>query len=217
MSNNIYIIWEHFKSNYINQQSIEDDDDELDEDFEPDEPEEGEPDFGNLIRLSKVFTNPEANAHYTPWGAFHPNNPLSPVNMYDLYFAHFHGFTTFSLKNFKDLMNRTEGVAIWAQHDPYCIIMGPAKTYSATEVKYNVTSVLLSALGVSVPNSNQENEAVKSKSELMYKNGISNIHIRFPNGTIDVLENPTQIDMKDALELKTKIKDVAIFMNGESL
>ena len=34
LSNNVYIIWEHFKSNYINQVITDDSDDEFDEDDE---------------------------------------------------------------------------------------------------------------------------------------------------------------------------------------
>ena len=219
MSNNVYIIWEHFKSNYINQAIANDDDDDFDEDEEDaDIGEDQEDGFGNLIKVSRMLQGPILEPHYTPWGAFHPNNPMSPVNMYDLYFAHFHGFTTFTIKNFKDLMNSIEGVAIWAQHDPYTIIFGPAKTYSATEVKINIEGVLMAAMGIPPKKStSSELEDIKEQSNNMFQNGVSNIFIRFPNGHIDVIENPSQIFINEAMDLKTKIKDVVIYMNGESL
>lgn len=217
MSNSVYIVWEHFKSNYINQK-----DDEEEDDFEDEEvgefDEESEGGLGNLLRVSRMLQPITMDAHFTPWGAFHPSNPMSPVNMYDLYFAHFHGFTTFTVKNFKDLMNRIEGVAIWAQHDPYTVIIGPAKTYSASEVKSNVESVLMGALGVPMKKANnKELEEMKAQSADMFKNGMNNLYLLFPNGSIDILENPSQADIKEAVELKTKIKDLILYMNGEIL
>lgn len=217
-NNNVYIIWEHFKSNYINQNNDEEED-EFDDEEDLDEMGNDQEDgFGNLIKMSRMLRSPQIDAHFTPWGAFHPNNPMSPVNMYDLYFAHFHGFTTFSIPNFKDIMNSIEGVAIWAQHDPYTIIFGPAKTYSATEVKMNIDAVLMSALGIPPKKSeNSELEMMKNQSQQLFKEGVINIFIRFPNGTIDILKNPSQSEIKEAIDLKTKIKDVVLYMNGESL
>ena len=58
---------------------------------------------------------------------------------------------------------------------------------------------------------------MRKQSAEMFKNGTNNVFLLFPNGTLDVLQNPSQAEIKEAVELKTKIKDLILYMNGELL
>jgi hypothetical protein len=60
-------------------------------------------------------------------------------------------------------------------------------------------------------------EEMRKQSAEMFKNGTNNVFLLFPNGTLDVLQNPSQAEIKEAVELKTKIKDLILYMNGELL
>lgn len=211
------IIWEHFETNYLkkNTDFDEDDDDDF-EDFDESEDHEmagGPNNFMRAFRLPGFM--PEV--HHTPWGVFHANNPLSPVNMYDISMAHFKGFNVHTIPNFIQLMDSVDGVAVWAQHDPYCIAVGPGKLYSTMEVKLNVEKAIYDALGVTNYNNHDKTLEYTIASTELLKNGTHNVFIRFPNGTSKVYENPSNEELSELLKLKKQINGVIIVHDGKEI
>jgi hypothetical protein len=195
------------------------DDDSIDEDdaleniFDEDDEDMGGPTHGGMIfPFAKHMLPPQVQ--YTPWGAFNADNPLSPANMYDLQMAHFRGFTVHTIPNFIQLMDSVEGVAVWTQHDPYCIAVGPAKTYTSEEVKINVEKAIYAALGV--PDFSPQPIQQMQSIELMNE-GVHNIIVQFPNGNTTVYREPSEEQTMDLLKLKTQVDNVVIFQDGKEI
>lgn len=220
----IVIGWEHYRTNYIKEQhanipllsgpndSIDDDDDD-----------DGDISIEDMFSSGISFRQRQAPVHYTPWGKFDADNPISPVNLYDLYMVHFKGFTTDFIPNFKDLMSSIEGIAIWGQIDRYCLIVAPAKAYEVLEVKYNFDKAIYSALGMTIENGGFDMEdhiiSVIERSEELFESGIDNFAVVFPepNFGIEVFEAPDEQKIKEIHDLMGRVKDLVVIHNGDFL
>lgn len=215
----VTIGWEHYKTNYIDTpkssvQMIDDIDDD-------DDDEDGDIDIEEIFNNRMQFHSLQKPMHHTPWGKFEADSPLSPVNLYDLYLGHFKGFNTNSIPNFKELMSSIEGVALWGQIDPYCVVIAPARSYSTTEVKYNIDRAIYSALGISLKNSNLDLEDylidLCEKSEELFNNGVENFTIVFPEPNFNVVleENPDEEKENEVEELISRIQGLIVIKNGK--
>lgn len=222
----VYIAFEHYKENYLeieksksvfkkedNDEDDEDDDDEISNfvDMMP-----------NMVR----FGAEKQPVHYTPWGRFEVDNPLSPVNLYDLRAVHFKGFTSKSIPNFSKLMNNIEGIAIWGQIDPYFIVIAPAKSYDFSIVRENIERAIYGALNIEIKNNNSNSNKdieehiikIAEKSASMFNdNGIENFALIFPDKdfTVEYIENPTEDNIKQICSLFNQVKNLIVFKNGE--
>jgi hypothetical protein len=218
----IVIGWEHYRTNYVKEQHaaqplvIDDDDDDGEED-------DGDISIEDIFPGGISFRQRQIPIHYTPWGKFDADNPISPVNLYDLYMVHFKGFTTDFIPNFKDLMSSIEGIAIWGQIDRYCLIVAPAKAYEIQEVKYNFNKAVYSALGMTIENGGFDMEdhiiSVIERSEELFKSGIDNFAVVFPepNFGIEVFESPDEDKIKEIHDLMGRVKDLVVIHNGDFL
>ena len=217
----IVIGWEHYRTNYVKEQHptpspliIDDDDDDEDD---------GDISIEDMFPGGISFRQRQIPTHYTPWGKFDADNPISPVNLYDLYMVHFKGFTTDFIPNFKDLMSSVEGVAIWGQIDRYCLIVAPAKAYEALEVRYNFDKAIYSALGMTIENGGFDMEdhiiSVIERSEELFESGIDNFAVVFPepNFGIEVFEAPDEEKIKEIHDLMGRVKDLVVIHNGDFL
>lgn len=220
----IVIGWEHYRTNYVKEQhtnttSLGGPDDSIDDDDDDDSDISIEDMFPGGIS----FRQRQAPIHYTPWGKFDADNPISPVNLYDLYMVHFKGFTTDFIPNFKDLMSSIEGIAIWGQIDRYCLIVAPAKAYEALEVRYNFDKAIYSALGMTIENGGFDMEdhiiSVIERSEELFESGIDNFAVVFPepNFGIEVFEAPDEEKIKEIHDLMGRVKDLVVIHNGDFL
>lgn len=218
----IIIGWEHYRTNYIKEQKptidlVEDHNDDNEDD------DNGDISIEDMFPGGIQFGQKQTPIHYTPWGKFDVDNPISPVNLYDLYMVHFKGFTTDFIPNFKDLMSSIEGVAIWGQIDRYCLIIAPAKAYEVLEVKYNFDKTIYSALGLTIENGGFDIEdhiiSVIEKSEELFKSGIDNFALVFPepNFGIEVIESPDEEKIKEINDLMGRVKDLVVIHNGDFL
>lgn len=200
------IIWEHFQSNYDGPKNNQDMDfdDEDDNDMDIDGP------MAMPIPVSFLNQSMVDMIDYTPWGAFHKSNPLSPSNMYDLWLAHFRGFKAQSIPDFVGVMNNIDGVAVWAQHDPYCVIIGPGKAYDPNQVKRNVEDALLGPR-IAPLITNLSELTLSTHTE----KGVDVIGALYPDGTHQIWENPSEDELKDILELPKLITELTLFKNGK--
>lgn len=216
----VLIAFEHYKINYIDKDKdkglYEPDDNDDSDDEDSDDPEL----MGMIPQFVRI--GQEKPVHYTPWGRFDTDNPLSPVNLYELRAMHFKGFTSKSIPNFSKLMSNIEGIAIWGQIDPYFIVIAPAKLYDFSIVRENIEAAIYGALNVSIKkepkNIDQYIIEIAEKSGSMFENdGIENYAIIFPNKdfTVEWIENPTEKNEEDVCKLFSQIKDLIIFKNGE--
>lgn len=224
------LIWENYRSNYIKEEpEEEDDDDDIFNDgegFEGDDEHDGSkhPNGLNLYDIPKLFRVNQPIPHYTPWGLFHSNNPLSPTNMYELWMVHFKGFSVFSFgksgtgSEFINLMNSIDGVAIWSQHDPYCIVIGPAKAYSIEEIRRNVEKALFGKLDPDLLKKEEPpKETNEAKSLLLFNNGVKNIIVEFPNGLVDIIEDPSEEAVDEVNKALIGIAGVTAYLNGQKI
>lgn len=220
----IVIGWEHYRTNYVKERNasiplLGGPDDSIDDDDDDDSDISIEDMFPGGIS----FRQRQTPIHYTPWGKFDADNPISPVNLYDLYMVHFKGFTTDFIPNFKDLMSSIEGIAIWGQIDRYCLIVAPAKAYEALEVKYNFDKAIYSALGMTIENGGFDMEdhiiSVIERSEELFESGIDNFAVVFPepNFGIEVFEAPDEEKIKEIHDLMGRVKDLVVIHNGDFL
>lgn len=216
----IVIAWEHYETNYLKKQS----DINLD-DIDDDDEENGDIDIEDIIphQFMKFGMVGQKEVHYTPWGKFENENPLSPTKLYDLQIVHFKGFKISDISSsFKDFMSKIDGIAIWGQIDQYCIIVGPAKMYDFKQVKYNLESAIYEALSLEKENSIQDldkiYDIVHQKSLDMFNSGIENIIIIFPDTehSIEIIENFTQEDIKSVDDLIERVTNLIVFINGEN-
>lgn len=213
------IVWEDFKLNYIDKplDEKEEDDEEEDVIFEDDDE--------NMRGLEMMMMGPMnaiQRVHNTPWGKFSPENPISPVNLYELKVAHLKGFKTTSIPNFEQLMRNVDGVALFAQLDPYFIVIAPAKLYAIQDVKSNVERAIYKALNIEIKNELPGLESYVAQAQALsnskfLEEGIDNIVIVFPepNVGIEVLESPSQKEIGEVDQLSKQLKELIIFKNGE--
>lgn len=222
---NIVIAWEHYETNYLKKQmninNIIDDFENGDSD--DDEEEDNGVDIENISGFMR-FGNIEKDSHYTPWGKFEDENPLSPVKLYDLQVVHLKGFKISDISSdFKKFMSNVEGVAIFGQIDQYCIIVGPAKMYDFKELKYNLESAIYKALliekeDIPIKDLDAIYSMVQHKSSELYSNGIENIIIIFPDvdNSVEIIENFSKEDMKSVDDLIERVNNLIVFINGEN-
>ncbi len=219
----VMIAFEHYRTNYVDidkekslykDESIDEDDDEDDD----------ENDFSDVIgSMPGIFRfGQEKPTHYTPWGKFDADNPLSPVNLYELRAVHFKGFTTKSIPNFPSLMNTIEGVSIWGQIDPYFIVIAPAKLYDFSEVRANIEEAIYGALNIELKNDEVFDlddyiMEVAGKSSTMFSEGTENFALIFPDKdfSVEYIENPTQEKIVEICSLFNQINNLIVFKNGE--
>jgi hypothetical protein len=211
------IIWEDFKLNYIERVNDEkEDDDEEDIIFEDDDE--------NMRGLDMMFgqMNQARQIHHTPWGRFLADNPLSPVNLYELKVAHLKGFKITSIPNFEKLMSEVDGVALFAKLDPYFIVMAPAKLYSVPEVKANIERAIYKALNIEIRNESPDLESYAAQAQAVshskfVDDGVENIVLVFPepNVEVEIMENPTEKELNEVDKLSKQLKDLIVFKNGE--
>ena len=217
---NVVIGWEHYKTNYldIDNSNKNDDHDDIDHDDDDDD-DDGDNIVGmfpNLIRL-----NNEKQVHYTPWGKFDIDNPLSPINLYDIRVMHLRGFTTISIKNFPALINSIEGIAIWGQIDPYFVVIAMAKMYEFEDIKKRIEGAIYGALNIEIDDDDSELEeyilGAGEKSEKLHDDGIDNFVVVFPepNLVTEILENPDEKKVDEIHRLMDQIEDLVVFKNGE--
>lgn len=219
----ICIAFEHYRENYLevekekNKSLYKKDDD--DDDDDDDDEVSG---FVDMMPSVMRFGAEKQQVHYTPWGRFDMDNPLSPVNLYDLRAVHFKGFTSRSIPNFSKLMGNIEGVAIWGQIDPYFIVIAPAKSYDFAVVRENIERAIYGALNIEIktPTKTMEDYIVQvaEKSASMFvDDGIENFALIFPNEefSVEYIENPTEENIKHICSLFDQIKDLIVFKNGE--
>lgn len=212
------IVWEDFRLNYIDKPPEEkDEDDEEDVIFEDDDE--------NMRGLEMMMMGPMntiQRVHNTPWGKFSPDNPISPVNLYELKVAHLKGFKTTSIPNFDQLMKNVDGVALFAQLDPYFIVIAPAKLYALQDVKSNVERAIYRALNIEIKNESPALESYVAQAQALsnskfLEEGIDNIVIVFPepNVGVEMLENPSPKEIGEVDQLSKQLKELIIFKNGE--
>lgn len=218
----VMIAFEHYKTNYMEidkerplyegDDDIGDDDDEEENDFSP----------IDMMPAGILRFGQEKPIHYTPWGKFDTDNPLSPVHLYDLRAVHFKGFTTKSIPNFSSLMNTIEGVSIWAQIDPYFIVIAPAKLYDFADVRANIEEAIYTALNIEVTADTSFDldhyiMEVAEKSSTMFSEGTDNFALIFPDKdfSVEYIENPTQENIVEICSLFNQIKNLIVFKNGE--
>ena len=212
------IVWEDFKLNYIDRPSEEkEEDDEEDIIFEDDDE--------NMRGLEMMMMGPMnamKQVHNTPWGRFAADNPISPVNLYELKVAHLKGFKVTSIPNFEQMMANIDGVALFSKLDPYFIVIAPAKLYSIQDVKSNVERAIYKALNIEIKNEQPTLESYVAQAQSISQSkfseeGIQNIVMVFPepNVAVDIIENPTEKDIKEVNQLSSQLKDLIIFKNGE--
>lgn len=221
----ICIAFEHYRENYLEVEKEKnrslykkDDDDDDDDDSDDDEIAN----FADIMPNVMRFGAEKQQVHYTPWGRFDIDNPLSPVNLYDLRAVHFKGFTSKSIPNFSKLMSNIEGVAIWGQIDPYFVVIAPAKSYDFAIVRENVERAIYGALNIEIKTPTKTIEdyiiQVAEKSASMFvDDGIENFALIFPNEdfSVEYIENPTEDNAKQICRLFDQIKDLIVFKNGE--
>ena len=220
----ICIAFEHYRENYLevekekNKSLYKKDEDDDDDDDDDDEVSN----FVDIMPSVMRFGGEKPQVHYTPWGRFDIDNPLSPVNLYDLRAVHFKGFTSKSIPNFSKLMTNIEGIAIWGQIDPYFIVIAPAKSYDFAVVRENIERAIYGALNIEIKTSTKTVEdyiiKVAEKSASMFvDDGIENFALIFPNEefSVEYIENPTEENIKQICSLFEQIKDLIVFKNGE--
>lgn len=221
----ICIAFEHYRENYLEVEKEKnrslykkDDDDDDDNDDDDDEVSN----FVDIMPSVMRFGAEKQQVHYTPWGKFDIDNPLSPVNLYDLRAVHFKGFTSRSIPNFSKLMGNIEGVAIWGQIDPYFVVIAPAKSYDFAIVRENVERAIYGALNIEIKTPTKTIEdyiiQVAEKSASMFvDDGIENFALIFPNEdfSVEYIENPTEENVKHVCSLFSQIENLIIFKNGE--
>lgn len=218
------IEWEDYKANYIDN-NIPDPDDEFDDskfDDEDDEDDDDSPPQGGIDKIlgmvSFPFGGPIGGGQVinTPWGGFSNANKLAPHNFYDIKLGHFKGFSTFSNKNFTDIMDNIDGVAIWKALDPYCIAVGKARLYTWAEVTANIKNALLG----NQKNDEPDDKILSIRDKIIAENSQNHIEYYvaaiFPNGEV-IQITPDQDDYTDKLkqinELKNKLS-LVIIENG---
>ena len=213
---NIIIAWVHYKTNFLKPSEptnlFDDDDDDSDEDEEigiEDIMPEGFVRFG------------QKPMDFTPWGKFEKDNPMSPLELYDLQVVYFKGFSANSFKDFKALMNSVEGIGIWGQIDAYSIIVGPAKLYEFQEVRYNLEYAIHEALGIDPPNF-VENltsnlNTIRKKSLDLFTEGTRNITIVFldKNNEVELIENYMDEHIQSVDDLVSRVNNIIVFIDGE--
>lgn len=212
------IIWEDFKLNYIERTNDEKEEDDDDEDIVFEDDDE------NMRGLDMMFgqMNQARQIHHTPWGRFLAENPLSPVNLYELKVGHLKGFRITSIPNFEKIMSEVDGVALFAKLDPYFIVMAPAKLYSVVEVKANIERAIYKALNIEIKNEPPDLESYAAQAQAVshskfVDDGIQNIVLVFPepNVEVEIIENPTEKDLNEVDKLSLQLKDLIVFKNGE--
>ena len=221
----ICIAFEHYRENYLevekekNRSLYKKDDDDDDDDNDDDDEVSN---FVDIMPSVMRFGAEKQQVHYTPWGKFDIDNPLSPVNLYDLRAVHFKGFTSRSIPNFSKLMGNIEGVAIWGQIDPYFVVIAPAKSYDFAVVRENVERAIYGALNIEIktPTKTMEDYIIQvaEKSASMFADdGIENFALIFPNEdfSVEYIENPTEENVKHVCSLFAQIENLIIFKNGE--
>lgn len=229
---NPQIIWKHYKENFlkVNESDILHIDDEdmpanmLDDD---DDDDDGSMPRLGFINMSNIM--PQSHMHQTPWGSFAVDNPLSPINMYDLQVANFKGFNTRSITDFKSVMSRVDGIAAWASLDPYCIVIAPAMLYDTTEVKKSFEEAVYHALAIQKTTSDADQlsfmedrkartlDAAKQSYDLFHESGIDNITIILPDekATVDIIKNPTDLELLSVNKLIDQLPDLIVLRNGD--
>jgi hypothetical protein len=217
----VYIAWINYKENYI---EVPEHNDFTDEDT-PDSFDDDDDELGvGQIRFmnSGMFNFHNENIHYTPWGRYLANNPMSPINMYEqLWVAHFKGFTTKTIPNFDQIIAATEGVANFVKIDPYSIVIAVAKCYDFTDVQQNVERSLYEALGIEISNESKSMEdhlmGVREQSLSLFNSGVENIALVFPepNFSVEIVESPTEQNILDLKKLFGQIQNLIVFRNGE--
>lgn len=223
---NPQIIWKHYKENFlkVNESDILhiDDEDMPSNMLDDDDDDDGVPRLG-FINMSNIM--PQSHMHQTPWGSFAVDNPLSPINMYDLQVANFKGFNTRSIADFKSVMSRVDGIAAWATLDPYCIVIAPAMLYDTTEVKKSFEEAVYHALAIQKPTDTNVDEdrkaraidAAKQSYDLFYESGIDNITLILPDEkmTIDIIKSPTDLEVSSVNKLIDQLPDLIVLRNGD--
>lgn len=224
---NPQIIWKHYKENFlkVNESDILHIDDEDMPSNILDDDDDDMPKLG-FINMSNIM--PQSHMHQTPWGSFAVDNPLSPINMYDLQVANFKGFNTRSIADFKSVMSRIDGIAAWATLDPYCIVIAPAMLYDTTEVKKSFEEAVYHALAIQKPVSNADKQsledrkarafdAVKQSYDLFHESGIDNITLILPDekATVDIIKNPTDLELLSINKLIDQLPDLIVLRNGD--
>lgn len=233
MAEDKVIKWEDYRSNYIDNNSIDEDIDELDEDMDIDDDYEDDNDNSEAQNINKIMSMVAIpfgpNMHNgkminTPWGGFGENNKLAPFNFYELKIAHFKGFSTLTIPDFTSIMDSVDGVAVWKSLDPYCIIVGKARIYTWEEVSANVKAALIGSSSgppnPAVEKLNKLTQFNKEIKEVIDNNRENNITqytaAIFPNGKV-IQVMPTEDGYEDKLkqieELKSKLS-LIIIENG---
>jgi hypothetical protein len=226
---NPQIIWKHYKENFlkVNESDLLHIDDEespsmIDDDDDDDN--DGMPRLG-FINMSNIM--PHSHMHQTPWGSFAVDNPLSPINMYDLQVANFKGFNTRSVTDFKSVMSSVDGIAAWATLDPYCIVIAPAMLYDTTEVKKSFEEAVYRALSIQKSTTTKTSfyeerkeralDAAKQSYDLFHESGIDNITMILPdeNATVDIIKNPTSVQILSVNKLIDQLSDLIVLRNGD--
>lgn len=194
------IRWVDFRANYVDPEDEEEL--ELDDDDFEDEP--------RAVPMEQFIEAFQGGIVNTPWGPFGVKNKFAPFNFYDLAFAHFKGFTTFSIPDFVKIMDAVEGVAVWKQMDPYCVIVGKAKLYEWPEVKMAISKALLNDNSVELLTQSIIQEC-SDKGLTEYVTAI------FPNNqVITILPEDVDRDAKIAQieQLKQTMKGLIVIENG---
>jgi len=212
----IIIGWENYKENYV---KVTDDIDDMD-DINEDEDE-----FIDTMPF-KVFNMngmEHLEAHYTPWGKFEAENPLSPINFYELSLAHFTGFTVKSFSDFNNIMVNVDGLALYKIVDPYCVVIAPAKSYEVTDVKINFERAIYKALNLTIADSTnlppEVDEGIfnaQQKSMDLAEAGQENLTIVFTNPEFAVeVKELNEENLLAVNRLFLQVEDLYVFRNGE--
>lgn len=214
------ITWEDYRANYVDDDiddvmhELDDDDDIVDDDDDDDI--SGPPPNGmSLGKLMSAMGGPASFGRVvnTPWGQFSSNNKFAPFNFYELKIMHFNGFSTHTFPNFKATLDSIDGVAVWKDMDPYCVIIGKARTYSWQTVINNVTEALTKVPAPPTP----EHIAEKIIATQQKEDVSVYVAVVFPDGRSSIVTPDDTEYMKkvqEINEMRGTINNLIIIENG---
>jgi len=199
-----HIKWEHFQTNLIPDNEIDDIDDLLDED------EKGF--FDSEFATQEKMLDLSNKFDFTPFGNFLKKDPLSPYNLYDnIWVANLCGFNVHDDNLLATKLDSTKGVAVWRQQDPHMLIFAFARGYDPSEVRRN--------LEISILGESQINQSDMVSELLNYSKSEERDHVIsiFPNGNTETIFDNVEESHLELQELKKKIKDLIIIRNGQEV
>lgn len=206
------ISWMDYRSNYLIKKDYTDIDDDDDDEIIMASLKDDE--IGDSMpRFIPFGMGMQDEYKITPWGKFLESDPMNPMNLYDeIHVMHCRGFNLEDLLRLEATMNSIRGITRWTIIDKYSIIICISKTYSASEVKFNVEETIYNNLNCKKISKFEESAIIgQGESE---KNKTDHLLLIFPNGEKQLIENPTAQDINDVDNILSNMKNCIVFKNG---